>query len=85
LAVDADNNIIVAGWTGANLHGETIASGIMVDTFIIKYDKDGNRLFTRLAGGGMKYLPTPKVPPGRLKSPRMEGTMVTLDTRFAME
>ena len=48
LAVDSADNIYVGGRTTGDLNGETNTSGW--DAFIVKYDSDGIRLWTRLLG-----------------------------------
>ena len=48
IAVDGSGNIYVVGSTGGNLDGNTNAGGW--DVFLAKYDRLGNKLWTRLLG-----------------------------------
>jgi len=48
VAVDASENIYVAGFTSGNLGGQTNSGG--TDAFVAKYDSSGNLLWTRLLG-----------------------------------
>ncbi len=48
LAIDSDGSVIVVGYTDGALHGESLNGE--VDGFIIKYNKNGLREWTRLLG-----------------------------------
>ena len=48
LAVDSSGNIYISGRTTGNLDGQSM-SGV-TDAFLMKYDKNGNKLWTRLSG-----------------------------------
>ena len=48
LAVGTDGSVVVAGVTNGNLGGQT--SNGASDAFVVKYDADGNELWTRLLG-----------------------------------
>jgi len=48
LAVDADGNSLVVGWTQGSLDGQSNVGG--EDVFVVKYDTTGTRLWTRMFG-----------------------------------
>ena len=48
VATDSSGNIYVTGWTDGGLDGNTNAGGW--DIFLIKYDTNGNKLWTRQLG-----------------------------------
>ncbi|WP_232298460.1 SBBP repeat-containing protein [Leptospira licerasiae] len=48
VGLDPDRNIYIVGITSGELDGQTPIG--TTDTFIVKYDKDGNKLWTRLIG-----------------------------------
>lgn len=48
VSIDADKNIYIVGITSGELDGQTPIG--TSDTFVVKYDKDGNKLWTRLIG-----------------------------------
>jgi len=48
LAVDADGNSLVAGWTQGSLDGQTNVGA--EDVFVVKVDTTGTRLWTRMFG-----------------------------------
>ena len=55
VAIDADDDIYVAGHTSGDLDGETL-SGI-IDIFLSKFSSDGDKQFTHLLGvsGSLSY------------------------------
>ncbi|MCP3059886.1 SBBP repeat-containing protein [Myxococcus sp. K38C18041901] len=55
-AADASGNVYVSGWTDGNLDGNTLTGP--QDAFVTKYDADGVKQWTRLAGapGTAAYL-----------------------------
>ncbi|MEI1279034.1 SBBP repeat-containing protein [Leptospira venezuelensis] len=48
IGIDPDRNVYIVGTTSGELDGQTPIG--TTDTFIVKYDKDGNKLWTRLIG-----------------------------------
>jgi hypothetical protein len=52
IGVDPDGNVLLAGWTGGSLPGQTNAG--LDDAFVRKYDPDGNELWTRQFGSSLR-------------------------------
>lgn len=48
VTIDSSGNLYLAGSSGGALTGETLTG--LIDLFIMKYDSNGNRLWTKLAG-----------------------------------
>ena len=56
VASDHDGNVYIAGYTSGNLDGEINAGGI--DAFVVMYDPDGNKLWTRIVGSAYDDIAT---------------------------
>lgn len=50
LAVDSSGNVYTTGYTDGGLDGNTNANPPLFDSFVVKYDAEGNRLWTRQFG-----------------------------------
>ena len=54
VAIDSNNNVYITGSTRENLDGNTITNQGFHDIFLIKYDSDGDKKWTKTFGG-MSY------------------------------
>jgi hypothetical protein len=51
VAIDSNNNVYITGYTGGSLDGNTSAG--LNDTFLVKYDSSGTKIWTRQLGTGL--------------------------------
>jgi len=72
IAIDNKDNLYIVGVTTGNLDGQNINKNVSEDAFIVKYDSDGNKKWTRLFGasGGTKK-----------KTGRSSGDSIALDSK----
>ncbi|TGN11901.1 SBBP repeat-containing protein [Leptospira ilyithenensis] len=52
ISMDSQENLYIAGETGGNLDGQTLTGTL--DSFVAKYDSNGNKIWTRLLGASGK-------------------------------
>lgn len=58
IALDSDNNVVITGYISGgsgDFNGVTPTSGVTSEAYLIKYNNNGDRLWTRLTGGQFGY------------------------------